>query len=192
MKKSNVAWLCLAVFVLGFIAGLGWAAYKTPSTILEGSSQPASQRSAPDAPIEVIESRLALLKKKIMEDPGQGELYLEAGRLLFSQGLFEEAAYYYEQALELGRKDPDLLTETGICYRRLGQPEKAADYLRQARRLDPNHENSALHLGIVLFHDLQDRAGALVAWQEYLALDPQGPRAEMIRRVVSQIGTGPE
>jgi len=192
MKKSSTALLCLAVFFLGFVAGLAWAAFKGTPNLTDADSQATRDRGTPSAVIDDVETDLALLKKKMTEDPGRVDLYLEAGRLLFSHEQFEEAASYFEQALELGRKDPDILTETGICYRNTGQPEKAAAYFRQARELDPSHGTSALYLGIVLFHDLQDRAGAVAAWQDYLALNPQGPRAEMIRRVLSQIGPGPE
>ena len=87
---------------------------------------------------------------------------------------YDQALAYYQQALEIGGPQPDLLTDMGVCYRRMGNPGKAVEAFRQARKLDPRHENSALNLGIVLFHDLGQKEEALAAWREYLELNPGG------------------
>lgn len=192
MKKSNVIILGFIIFIAGFLSGLLWASYKGPPPALESAAQPkqpsTTAQSAP-APVDTtgVQEKIKDIEAAIKANPGQAELYVQAGNLLFDHELNEQAITYYEQALEIGGPDPDLLTDTGICYRRLGRPEKAVEYFRKARAVDPKHPLSALNLGIVLFHDLQDKKQALEAWREYLALDPQGQRADMIRKVVAQI-----
>ena len=78
----------------------------------------------------------------------------------------------------------------GIMYRRSGQPQKAIEAFDRAIATDPKHENSRFNKGIVLMHDLNDREGAIAAWEELVevnpnALTPNGsqPLKEMINRV---------
>lgn len=190
MKKSNALFLCLAVFILGFLAGLLWASYKGPPPGLERQARHEHQpQTAGPAETDQAWAQLAELEARIKAAPDQVRLYVQAGNLLFDHEMYQRAAEYYEQALELGLKDPDVLTDAGVCYRRLDQPNKAAGFFRRARQADPAHETSALNLGIVLFHDLGDKKGALKAWREYLALNPKGRRADMIRQVVARLET---
>ena len=198
MSKSNVIILAVVVYVLGVVSGLFVAAYKGAPPGLErqaaGPVQSATPTSAmpppPAADMAQVQAQLAALDKQIEAAPDNYLLYVQAGNLLFDNNLDEQAVKYYNQALEKGGENPDVLTDCGISYRRLDQPEKAVEYFRRARKADPRHVNSALNLGIVLFHDLQRNEEAVAAWKEYLALNPTGERADMIRRVVSQIESG--
>jgi len=192
LKQSNAILLALAALIVGFVGGLLFAAYKGPPPGLEEARRPASSfdlkpESQPDADLE---AKMAELKAQIEANAGKPGPYIQAGNLLFDHERFDEAVRYYEKALELEPENADLLTDAGICYRQLKQPDKAVSYFRRARKADPGHPNSALNLGIVLLHDLGDKKAALEAWREYLALNPQGPRADMIRRVVAQIESG--
>ncbi|MFH1138529.1 MAG: tetratricopeptide repeat protein [Pseudomonadota bacterium] len=193
MKKSNAVILCLTTFVLGVLAGLFWAAYKGPPPGLQATAAPSAPgqqgQTAAEAPLDRDQVAAALqeFQKKIEAAPTNPAPCVEAGNFLFDHELFAQAIDYYRKAVDLGGGTADVLTDMGICYRKLGKPDQAVDYFRQAWKLDQRHENSALNLGIVLFHDLQDKKGALEAWRGYLALNPQGERAEMIRRVSAQI-----
>ncbi|MEW6262949.1 MAG: tetratricopeptide repeat protein [Thermodesulfobacteriota bacterium] len=186
MKKSQAAGLAAICFIAGILVGLLWAAYKGPPPGLEAENRQISASSDP-ARMRAIQDRLADLKARIKAQPGQVDLYVEAGNLLFDNELHQQAIAYYEQALELGGENPDVLTDCAISYRQIDQSDKTLEMLRRARKTDPRHVNSALNLGIVLFHDFKDKQGALTAWREYLNLAPEGDRAEMIRRVVAQI-----
>lgn len=188
VKKSSVIWLCLGTFALGFLAGLFWAAYKGPPP-MSGPGGPHQEAAQETETVPPRASRLKLeaLERQIKAAPDDIKLHVKAGNLLFDNERYKDAVKFYEKALELGLVDPNVFTDAGICYRRLGNPKKAAAYFRRAGKADPNHQNSALNLGIVLLHDLQDKEGAIKAWRKYLALAPQGPRAEMIRRVMAQL-----
>ena len=109
---------------------------------------------------------------------------------MFDAAQFQKAVEYYEKAVKIIGENPDLLTEVGIAYRRLGKPITAVTYFTRAHKADPKHAPSAFQLGLVKLHDLSDNQGALEAWEEYLKLAPEGPRAEMIRRVLAQISGG--
>ncbi|MBW2086162.1 MAG: tetratricopeptide repeat protein [Deltaproteobacteria bacterium] len=185
MKKSSVVIAVMVAFAIGFVAGLIWAAYKGPPPGL-GPEQRTAARPA-QALSETLQSRLAKLEQRVQADPANFETLVEAGNFCFDHDLYDQAARYYQMALKIRPDDPNVLTDLAIVFRRTGHPKKAVSLLGQARKADPLHQNSALNLGIVLLHDLNDKKAALKAWEDYLALNPQGEQATMIRRVVNQL-----
>lgn len=194
MKRSRAALAVGAALILGFVAGLFFAAYKGGPPL--PARAPAPQTESLPAPSHDVEAELAALEKRLQAEPENAALLVDAGNFCFDHELYTRAIEYYQQALEVGGENPNVLTDLGISYRRTGRPEKAVALFRRARKADPGHAFSALNLGVVLLHDLNDQEGALQAWREYLALEPQGQSAEMIRRVVarleSQLGAGAE
>ncbi|MEW5725593.1 MAG: tetratricopeptide repeat protein [Thermodesulfobacteriota bacterium] len=190
IKKSTTIVLVAAALIAGFIGGVFFSTFSRPAPGLGDRNAPLSLNPPPKQDGEearALKAELTALEEAIRKDPQNVRLYIQAGNLLFDHDVDDEALPFYDRALEIGGENPDVLTDAGICWRRLGDSAKAVEYFRRARKADPKHGNSALNLGIVLFHDLQDTKGALEAWREYLLLNPQGERAEMIRRVVSQI-----
>ena len=60
----------------------------------------------------------------------------------------------------------------GVMYRLSGKPREAIQAFDKAADIDPKHEISRTDKGIVLFYDLNDRAGAIQAWESVLAINP--------------------
>ena len=73
-------------------------------------------------------------------------------------------------AIEPG--NPNVLTDLGVMYRRNKQPEKAVEMFNRAIEADSKHEFSRMNKGVVLFHDLNDKQGAMKAWEGLLAVNP--------------------
>ena len=46
------------------------------------------------------------------------------------------------------------------------------DAFKKAADIDPRHEQSRFNQGIVLMHDLDDRQGAIEAWEALLKVNP--------------------
>jgi len=55
---------------------------------------------------------------------------------------WSHAIEHYQQAIALGRDNPDVRTDLGNCFRFLGQPQKALEQYETAQRQNPQHENS--------------------------------------------------
>ena len=47
--------------------------------------------------------------------------------------------------------------------------------------------NSRYNLGVVLLHDKMDIKGAIAAWEDYLKVDPAGPRSDNIRNQLEKM-----
>jgi cytochrome c-type biogenesis protein CcmH/NrfG len=186
MRKPGVPIAIGLALIVGFVCGLLWASYKGPPP---GLGPPAA--SAP-ALTEADRTHLAELEERARQHPDSRADLIALGNFAMDAGRLDTAKAAYEKALKLGGDDPDVLTDLGVVYRRIGQPKKAVELFRQARQINPSHVNSAFNLGVVLLHDLKNRPGAFDAWEDYLKLEPGGERADMIRRVLEQLRPRPQ
>ncbi len=123
----------------------------------------------------------------IEQNRDNAEMLIQIGNILFDRHKYESARIAYQAALEHKPNDPDLLTDLGICYRNLGDPEKGVEMMRLAAQADPRHALSRLNLGIILQGDLNDSIGALAYYKEFLAIAPQHSHAEMVRQRIAEI-----
>jgi cytochrome c-type biogenesis protein CcmH/NrfG len=185
MKKETVILAVVIAFVVGFITGAtvailkgrkgagGSAMVQTPSV----APQPASARPSP---LEVA-SKIQTLKEIVDKDPNNFSAWVELGNLYFDSDQPKEAIEAYSKYLAIKPDNPDVITDIGIMYRRLGEIDHALREFRKAAQSDPKHINSRYNIGVVLLHDKQDIKGAIKAWEEYLKVDPNSERANRIR-----------
>jgi tetratricopeptide (TPR) repeat protein len=75
----------------------------------------------------------------------------------------------------------------GIMYRRKGDPDRAIAEFKKAAQDDPKHANSRYNMGVVFLHDKGDMKAAIKAWEDYLKVEPSGPRAENIRNQMEKM-----
>ena len=78
-------------------------------------------------------------------------------------------------------------------YRRTGNPQEAVKRFDQAIAADPKLENPRYNKGIVLLHDLNDREGAIAAWEALLAINPvaKAPNGKSVDQLVSEFKAQP-
>jgi len=100
---------------------------------------------------------------------------------------WSHAIEHYQQAIALGRDNPDVRTDLGNCLRFLGQPQKALDQYEIAQRQNPQHENSLLNQAGLFAEVLHDSERAKAAAREFIARFPQSPRAESARNLIRQL-----
>jgi tetratricopeptide (TPR) repeat protein len=93
----------------------------------------------------------------------------------------------YSKALEIDPKNAAVRTDMGIMYRKKGDYDRAIAEFKKAAEVDPKHVNSRYNLGMVLLYDKQDIKGAIKAWEDYLRLEPIGPRADNIRKQMDKM-----
>ncbi|MFZ5799986.1 MAG: tetratricopeptide repeat protein, partial [Candidatus Omnitrophota bacterium] len=88
-----------------------------------------------------------ILKTLIQEDPAnlQGHLYL--GQFYFSQGRYDEAMRYFQNALDIDGKNIDALFLLGSLLEKEGRREEAIQYFKQVLNVDAGHSPSLNSLG---------------------------------------------
>jgi tetratricopeptide (TPR) repeat protein len=71
-------------------------------------------------------------------------------------------------------------------YRRANRPEDAIREFDRAIAIDPQLQNAHFNKGIVMLHDLDNREGAIQAWEELLKINPvaMAPNGQSVDELV--------
>ena len=192
VKKSSLLLACLISAAVGFLGGIVLSAYKSSSAISLPApgpgQQPASGRNLSAESAGVIEN----LKRETTQNPSNIKAWIELGNMYFDSDQFEKSIQAYEQALALEPDNANVLTDMGVMYRRSGQPQKAIAAFDKAIAVDPRHEISRFNKGIVLMHDLNDRDGAVKAWEGLIRINPmaKSPSGILIKEMVDKLKLG--
>ncbi len=177
VKMEIMLIVALIALVIGCLGGIFYSAFQTGTT---GSVQTASgparapqqqQQSQPNLSNDQAKSILSL-EQEVAINPTNGDAWTQLGHVYFDTGNFAKAIRAYEKSLELSPGNPNVLTDLGVMYRRNGQPGKALESFDKAIAIDPNHEQSRFNKGIVLRYDMNDREGAIKAWEDLLSVNP--------------------
>jgi len=166
MKKETILFVVLAL-IIGVLIGV----IVTNSKKDLSSSVPAAI-PAP-APVVNQQQQTIILEEIVAREPGNRNAWVA-------------------KALELNGNDPNILTDQGVMYRRVGWFDKAISNFEKAQTIDKNHQQSLYNLGIVYRYDLQDFAKAKVVWEQFIAIDPGSSGANQVRSELDFLKKHPE
>lgn len=165
VSKQTLVTSVVVALMVGFFGGLVFGIYKTSSGLptAQSGSMPGDDGRA---------QMLQALTDKVRQDPNDAAAWIQLGHLNFDRNAVPEAIEAYEKALALQPENAPVRTDLGIMYRRANRPEEAIREFERAIIIDPKLENARFNKGIVLLHDLNDKAGAIQAWEELLKINP--------------------
>ena len=194
VKKEIMLIVALIAVVVGFLGGIFYSAFQSGSTgNVQTASGPArppqqQQQSQPNLSNEQARSILSL-EQEVAVNPTNIDAWTQLGNVYFDTENFAKAIRAYEKSLELSPNNPNVLTDLGVMYRRTGQPGKAVEAFDRAMAIAPNHEQSRLNKGIVLRYDMNDREGAVKAWQEVLRINPSAvtPNGQPVSEAIKSL-----
>ncbi len=194
MKKESAILAIVIAFIVGFITGATVAILKGRP----GGQRPVVAQTAPGtetapvpesqtiSPAETAE-KVKALKDILQKDPKNLSAWVELGNIYFDTNQPQEAIDAYSKYLAIKPDNPDVRTDMGIMYRKLGDFDRALKEFQAAAQSDPKHANSRYNMGIVLLHDKHDIKGAIKAWEEYLKVDPNSERAGRVRAQMDKL-----
>ena len=199
MKKETVILYVVIALLVGFITGatvgILWitkGGKKTAMVQKPPMATPGAPAPSPSARSSIeVASQIQTLKEIVKKDPKNLPAWVELGNLYFDTDQPKEAIEAYRQYLAIKPDNPDVRTDMGIMYRKLGEFDKAIEEFKKAAQSDPKHVNSRYNLGLVLLHDKQDMKAAIKAWEDYLKVDPNSERAQRIRVQIEKMKTMP-
>lgn len=184
VRSENVIWFVVASLLVGFVGGVAFGIYKS------GSFADPHQ-STPPAGMDDAQRQKTIdtLKAKTDQNPQDINSWIELGHQYFDANLPGEAIAAYEKVLAIEPQNANVWTDLGVMHRRNGDPQKAIDAFDKAMAIEAKHEISRFNKGIVLFHDLKDEKGALVAWESLLAINPdaKSPSGQTVQELVDHI-----
>ena len=125
-----------------------------------------------------LADQIAVYADRVAQNPGDEKAWVTLGNLYFDTHQHEKSIEAYGRALEINPNNPNVLTDKGVMHRSLGEYQLALDCFAKAIAIDPGHETARMNTGVVLFHDMGDKAGAIKAWQELVRINPQATNAE--------------
>jgi tetratricopeptide (TPR) repeat protein len=189
--KKWAKWVALAlaiVFALSFLfmgVGYGGAGFNLSALFTGGdntdTTEPVTNQDKLNAHLQTLQANpkdttTMLAVATLYEDmyqagEGQGDEYLR------------KAAAFLENAIDVDPSLKDVYIRLATLYMSddLTEYGAAVTVLNKAASADPNNSDVFLKLGIAQ-QKLGNKAAAVLAWQKYLDLDPNGDMADVVRQ----------
>ncbi len=186
VKKEFLYLAVLIALVAGFLGGVIFSSYRSPAGFAPqaANSDNGDQGQTGINPDQA--NKIMALEKEVATHPDNGEAWTGLGNVYFDTGQFAKAITSYQKALAINSEQPEVWTDLGVMYRRNRQPQEAIKAFDRAISLKPTLQQARFNKGIVLLYDLHDKAGAIKAWQEELAIDPnaKAPNGQPLQEVI--------
>ncbi|MCF6291580.1 MAG: tetratricopeptide repeat protein [Desulfobacterales bacterium] len=188
VKRETLYIAVFVALVTGFLGGVFYSALKSGPAGQVPAGPPA-QAAAPDQISTDQAERMLALEQEVAADPDNVEAWIHLGHLFFDSNRYQQAIDAYRKALALDPDNADVWTDLGVMYRRTGQPREAISAFDRAMTINPGHEQSRFNKGIVLRYDLNDKAGAIKAWEEVLSINPNAttPNGVPLGKAINQL-----
>jgi cytochrome c-type biogenesis protein CcmH/NrfG len=190
-KKQQQPYLTfIIIFIIGFISGVGFAAFKLGTG--ESSAPATAVTQQTDDKTAETATAIANLEAEVTAEPEDFASWVRLGHLYFDTGQHEKAIAAYTTSLKYHSGDANLLTDLGVMYRETKQPQKAIEMFEKAQAMDSQHQPSRFNEGIVRLYDLNDTKGAIAAWEELLTINPEAKAGDgrKMREFIDQLKSG--
>ncbi len=143
-------------------------------------SAPAQTQGSQAVPLDA--EQVKALESVAGQNPNDAQPRVQLGNLYFDAEQYSQAITWYEQALKLNTKDPNVSTDLGVAYYYTNQPDRALSQFDASLAIDPGHTKTLLNVGIVRAFGKQDLAGAAKAWEQVVALSPDSPEGQAAKK----------
>lgn len=182
MKKENVLMVVVAL-IIGLLGGfLIFSISSKKESALPTGGVPVGSGS----PID-YQQRIVELEKIVANEPKNLQAWTMLANDYYDTDQPQKAINAYAKALELDPQNPNLLTDQGVMFKRVGWYDKALANFEKAQQIDPKHLQSLYNIGVIYAEDLKQPDKAVKAWSHYLELDSTSPSAQQIKRLLEQL-----
>lgn len=128
------------------------------------------------------EPMLAQLK----QNPNDVDLLARIGNFYYDAQACGEAVGYYQRALKINPKNPDVRTDMGTCLWYQDNPDAAIKEFETSLSYSPNHAGTLFNMGVVKWQGKHDPKGAVAAWEKLLQTNPNHPEREKILSLIAR------
>jgi cytochrome c-type biogenesis protein CcmH/NrfG len=188
-QTSSTTWALIAIACLFLGLAVGYVLFRGQPAGAPGTA-PAVQASAPAAgtpgPALFDEQAARALRNILARDPGNVQANTQLGNLFFDAGRYAEAVAPYEKAFAVDSKNANLSTDLGTALWYSGRTDEALAQFQKSLAITPNHPQTLFNLGIVRRDGKHDLAGAVKAWEQLLATDPNYVDRDKVQQLLAQ------
>jgi cytochrome c-type biogenesis protein CcmH/NrfG len=189
--KRWTKWIALFVaiaFAGGFLflgVGYGGAGFNVSDAFSCANENTASTADTPEA-------RIAAFEQRLQQDPNDVEALLGLATIYQNNGQLTAAAVYLEQVIIVDPSQKDVYIRLANIYmnNEVLDYQSAKTVLIKLTSVDPDNPDVYLKLGIAQ-RELGETEAAILAWQKYLQLDPNGDMADVIREQIQTLSKKP-
>jgi Flp pilus assembly protein TadD len=142
-----------------------------PGAAPGGATSPGAQQSF---------EQVQRLRQYVADNPEDADAVLTLANLNFEIRNWTGSRDLYLRYLALRPGDPDVMTDLGVSYRNLGEPQQALQQFRQARADNADHWISLFNEVVVLAFDLADYPAAEQQMAELRRLQPSNPDVDRL------------
>lgn len=185
MKNESI-WIAVVALIVGFLGG-----YLIGSISTTGKHQqetaviPSGAGSPTDYTRRIIEA-----EKIVARDPKNLNAWISLGNDYFDTEQPQKAVTAYGKALDIEPNNPNVLTDQGVMYRKLGWYDKAIANFEKALKIEPRHLQSLYNMGVVYTVDLKQPEKAVPVWTKYLTIDSNSATAAQIKGMLEKVEKG--
>jgi tetratricopeptide (TPR) repeat protein len=183
LKKESIL-IAVVALVVGVLGGfLIFSISNVGKSPQPGAMIPAGAGSPTD-----YSARIAEAEKIVAKDPKNVNAWLSLANDYFDTEQAQKAIHAYGKVLEIEPNNPNVLTDQGVMYRKIGWFDKAIANFEKANQIDPKHLQSLFNLGIVYAVDMKDHVKARPYWKKILEIDPNSPTAMQVKSMMGGAG----
>jgi tetratricopeptide (TPR) repeat protein len=149
---------------------------------------PGSGGGSPSLPSAdpALRQRVRDLEGAVAKDPNNYDLLVQLGNAAYDADDSRQAVDAYERALKIRDGDPNVLTDLGVSYRNLGDPEKALALFGRAAKADPKHWPAVFNQIIVYGVDKGDVAKARALLKQLRKDHPEIPSLDKLEAAIEE------
>lgn len=188
-KGTESPLLLVMAFIIGVLVGVLGSMFFGGSSTAPVATSPVPV--APPAAAVNWQQKIDTLLQVTVADPGNRNAWVQLGHAYFDSDQPMKAVDAYDKALAIDGNDPNVLTDQGVMYRKLGWFDRAIENFEKANGLDPRHAQSLFNMGVVYRYDLNKFDEAIKTWKKLLALNPPEPMASQVRSEVEFLESHP-
>jgi len=193
LTRDNILFILIGILA-GFIAGYlmhDVMAERQPARLVHGDATAAPAGApgatggqAPQANAQARAQQIQELQKFVQANPDNTDAVLRLANLAYDAQAWPICVSSYEHYLTLADEQPDVLSDLGVCYREVGNPQKALETFDRAQELQPDHWQSRFNEVVILAFDLGEFDRAEKVLGELENLQPDNPD---VKRLAAEV-----
>ncbi len=134
-----------------------------------------------------VERAETCFRKALAADPSAFEPLVNLGGLLLKRNAFVDALLFNRTAVDQRPEDALANAQLGMNYFKLDEFDEAEQYLVAAKRLDPAHFSQPQVFLAAIYARRGNRSAAIRELQDLLAIRPDGPLSDNVRRDLAHL-----
>lgn len=167
--------------IVAFVAAAGFLLANAVGDRVDGGTATGNQQTDRN-PEEVAAETRATLEAAVERNPDDPAAHLELARFLAPTDP-TASLMAYDEVVALDPANVEAHAYGGWIVHLAGLPEEALERVDRALAVDPDYPDARFFRGMILFQGLDDPAGAVVEFDRYLEIAPDGPLADQVRDV---------